>query len=107
MRTRITSGIVAGVLGLAALVPAVGLADRGGHPHNTTPCKVHRHYGHHRGASQGKKRGLNRGRKCGFGPTGPTTSTVPTGSTLASGSTVSTESTGSSHGKGHHYGHSS
>lgn len=87
MRTRLTSGIVAGIMGIAVLVPAVGLADRGGHPHTTKPCPVHRHHGRHRGDTHGHKRGFDKGRKCGFNRTGQTGNTGQTGHTGETGET--------------------
>lgn len=91
MSKRFTSGIVAVITTAAMAIPAVGLADRGGHPHSSKPCKTHRHYGKHRGASKGRKRGSDKGKKCGWnrtGQTGPTGSTGQTGTTGAMASTI-------------------
>jgi len=89
MSKRFTSGLVAAVAAVAMTVPAVGLADRGGHPHSKKPCKTHRHYGKHRG----KAKGLNfeKGKKCGFNRSGigTTSQTGPTGPTGATGSNTS------------------
>ena len=76
MSKRLTSGLVAVIAAAAMSVPAVGLADKGGHPHSTKACPVHKHSGKHKGSSKGKKKGALRGKKCGSvgttGPTGPT-----------------------------------
>lgn len=94
MSKRITSGLVAGVAAICVAVPAVGLADKGGHPHSKKACTVHRHYGRHTGAQRGRKRGFDRGKKCGFSHTGTTGGTGSTGSTGATGATGPTGATG-------------
>jgi hypothetical protein len=105
MRTRLTSGIVAAIVALGAAVPAVGLANDGHHHtkkdsrHAPRACKVHKHYGHHRGWNHGKKRGWDRGRKCGFPRTGQTGNTGTTGQT---GNTGTTGQTGWTHTTKHH-----
>lgn len=62
-RLSTTVAIVAVSAGLA--VPGVGLAAKGGHPHSTKPCPVHKHVGKHKGAHMGKKTGAAKGKKCG------------------------------------------
>ncbi len=63
MNRRITSGIVAAALALGMSVPAVGLANKGGHPHSTTSCKAHQHgKSRHHGTSRHNN---GKGKKCG------------------------------------------
>jgi hypothetical protein len=57
---RKTTAVIAG-LALALSLPATGMADRGGVPHSTKPCKTNSH------AKGPKKSPKNsRGKKCGF-----------------------------------------
>jgi hypothetical protein len=67
VRKRVTAVVVAAVAGVSMSVPAVGLADKGGHPHRMPPkCAMHKRYGKHRGAARGGKKGMSRGNKCGM-----------------------------------------
>ena len=104
MSKRLTSGIVAAIVAVSMSIPAVGLADHGGHPHSKQACKVHRHYGKHRGDAKGHKRGFDRGKKCGFPPTGQTGQTGATGQTGQTGETGQTGMTGDHPNHGHHRG---
>ena len=100
MSKRLTSGLVAVIAALSMSIPAVGLADRGGHPHSTKACKVHKHYGKHKG-TRGKRKGMDKGKKCGFPTNGQTGAAGPTGGT---GPTGPTDETGpsSTHGVNQH-----
>jgi hypothetical protein len=91
MSKRLTSGLVAAIAAVAMSIPAVGLADQGGVPnHHSKACKAHKHHGWHKG-TLGQRKGMSKGKKCGFpsnsqaGTTGPTGGTGPTGTTGASG----------------------
>jgi hypothetical protein len=102
MSKRITSGVIAGIAAICVAVPAAGFADQGGRPHSKKACKVHRHYGHHKGALKGHHRGSDRGKKCGFQHTGQTDTTSSTG---PSGQTGPTNETGMSGTHRHSFGH--
>ena len=101
MRTRLISGIVAGIVALGAAIPAVGLANSGSH-HPTTKgyrytagaCNGHKRWGRHRGHWRGRKRGFDHGRKCGFKRIGQTGATGYTGQTGHKGCTGQTGQTG-------------
>lgn len=83
MSKRLTTGLVAAITAVSMSVPAAGLASQGGTPHSTRACPTLKHSGKHKGATKhGLKRGANKGKKCGWGGSGQsTTTTGPTGTT--------------------------
>lgn len=84
MRRRLVAGVVSVVVATAMAVPAVGLANKGGTPHKSSPttaatsspttpptftCPAHSNKGKHKGeiknGTKGKRNGSTKGHKCG------------------------------------------
>lgn len=64
MSKRVASAVTAAVTAAALAVPGIGFANKGGVPHSTKPCPVHKHHGKHNGSGKGKKKGAGKGKKC-------------------------------------------